>query len=75
MTFHEFTMGDVEDVDIYVAHPIYEWQQTDKGQWVMANATDLQYLTRPDPYTFGHRVIISGNLEEKQATEFCLRWK
>lgn len=75
MTFHEFTMGDVDDVDVYVAQPIYEWQQTEKGKWVMANASDLKYYTSPDPSTFGHRVTIRGELEEKRATEFCLRWK
>jgi hypothetical protein len=75
MTFHEFTMGDVEDPDIYVAQPIYEWQQTAKGQWVMDHASDLQYYTAPDPYSFGYKVTIRGTIEEKTATEFCLKWK
>ena len=26
---HEIKMGDVEDPDLFVASPIYEWQQTD----------------------------------------------
>ncbi len=74
VTFHEFTMSDVDDVDIYVAEPIYNWQQTDKGRWVMANATDIKYFTSADPDTFGYRVVIRGDLEEKSLTEYLLRW-
>jgi hypothetical protein len=73
--FHSFTMGDVDDVDIYVAQPIWEWQQTDQGKWVMSNASDLKYYTHADPNTFGHRVTIRGELEEIKATEYYLRWK
>lgn len=73
--FHKFTLADVDDIDIYVAQPIHEWQQTDKGKWVMENATDLTYYTHPDVHTFGHNVVIKGKLEEKKATEYYLRWK
>ena len=72
--FHSFTMGDVDDIDIYVAQPIYEWQQTDHGKWVMENAQDLAYYTSPDHNTFGHRITIRGELEDKKATEYYLKW-
>jgi len=72
--FHSFTMGDVDDLDIYVAQPIYEWQQTDKGKWVMDNASDLKYYTSADPTTFGHKITIQGKLEDIKATEYYLRW-
>ena len=71
---HEFTMGDCDDFDIYVAQPIYEWQQTKKGKWCMENCTDLRYWNDPDPYTYGYRVRITGKLEEIKATEFKLRF-
>lgn len=74
IVFHRFTMGDVDDVDIYVAQPIYEWQQTDKGRWIMSNATDLSYHTFPDAETFGYQVVIKGILEDKKATEYYLKW-
>lgn len=75
VTFYSFTMGDVDDVDIYAAQPIYEWQQTEQGKWVMENASDLKYYTSPDLVTFEYKVIIRGNLEGKQAKEYFLRWK
>jgi hypothetical protein len=68
-------MGDVDDVDIYVAQPIWEWQQSEHGQWVMTHAQDLMYSTQPDIHTFGYRIIVHGRLEPKQATEYFLRWQ
>lgn len=68
-------MGDVDDVDIYVAQPIYEWQQTDKGRWVMSHAEDLVYNTGPCPETFGYKIVITGRIEEGPLlTEYLLRW-
>jgi len=73
--FHSFTMGDVDDVDIYVAEPIWRWQQTDQGRWVMENAKDLIYLTSADPNTFGHRISIRGRIETGPAlTEYLLKY-
>lgn len=76
ITFHEFGMGDVDDIDIYAAHPIYEWQQTPQGQWVMAHARNLKYYTSPDTNTFGYRVTIRGDMPEGPLlTEYLLKWK
>jgi hypothetical protein len=41
----------------------------------MDNATNLHYLTGFDPEGFGYRITITGDLEDKLATEFLLRWK
>lgn len=75
ITFHTFRMGDVDDVDIYVAAPIHEWQQTEQGRWVMENAYDLKYYTNPDPTSFGYQVGIRGEIKDpKKLTEYFLRW-
>jgi hypothetical protein len=75
ITFHAFTMGDVEDVDIYVAEPIWRWQQTDQGRWVMEHARELRYHTSADPVTLGYRVAIRGEIEPGPLlTEYLLRW-
>ena len=73
--FHEFSMGDVEDVDIYVAEPIYRWQQSAQGRWAMSNAQDLKYYTSPDVNTMGYRVTIRGELQEGPLlTEYFLKY-
>jgi hypothetical protein len=75
ITFHEFSMGDVDDVGIYVAQPIYEWQQTEQGKWVMEHANNLTYHTVPDPHTFGYRITISGEMDTgPRLTEYLLKW-
>jgi hypothetical protein len=75
LALHSFRMGDVDDVEIYVAQPIYEWQQTEAGKWCMQHAENLHYLTGFDPDGFGYKITITGDLEDKLATEYLLRWK
>ena len=71
---HEFRMGDVDDVDIYVAHPIWEWQQTEHGKWCMEHAEDPAYHIGHDPHFASYIVRITGLLEEKDYTYFMLKW-
>jgi len=74
VTFHSFSMGDVDDPDVYAAQPIWEWQQTEQGQWVIAHAQDLRYYTGADLHNFGYRITIKGDLEPHLATEYFLKW-
>jgi hypothetical protein len=53
---HHFPMGDVEDPDLYAASPLYEWQQSEVGTWVMAHAVEPPCWTRqPDKDSYGYR--------------------
>lgn len=74
LELHSFRLGDVDDVEIYAAQPIYEWQKTEAGKWCMEHAKDLHFNTDLDPYSYGYKVTIVGNLEDKLATEYLLRW-
>jgi hypothetical protein len=74
INFHSFGMGDVEDPELYAAQPLYEWQQTEQGQWVMKHCLDPQYIVRPDANMFGHKIIVYGEVDDKLATEYLLRW-
>lgn len=71
---HNFTMGDVDDPDIYAAGPIYEWQKTDKGKWVMEHCMDPTYHIHADPTIFGFRISISAYMTGKRYTEFALKF-
>jgi hypothetical protein len=76
MILHAFTMGDCEDPYLYAAQPIWEWQQTEKGKWVMENVTEPPvFYIQPDPTTFGQRVIIDGTLNPEAETFFRLKYK
>lgn len=70
---HRFTMGDVEDVEIYMAQPLFEWQQTDHGKWVMKNGRDPQYHINADPISYGYQITVTAHITPKRWTEYILR--
>lgn len=72
---HTITMGDVEDPEIYAAEPLFDWQNSEKGQWCMENAIDTPYYTISQDYTsWGYTIQIVGELMERDYTYFNLRW-
>jgi len=72
---HEIRMGDVEDPDLFVADPIWKWQQTDAGKFIMENAEDSPYWTRNvDPQSYGHLYRVVARLSEKNETFWKLKW-
>jgi len=75
MIFHQFNLGDVEDPDIYAAQPIWEWQQTEKGKWVMEHGTDLTYAIHPDVYSYGYKVSITGLLNSEDEVYYTLKYQ
>jgi len=75
ITFYTFTMGDVDDIDIYAAQLIWEWQQTDQGCWVMENAHDLTYRAYNDIKNWMYKASIRGEIRDpRKVTEYYLRW-
>lgn len=76
MILHSFTMGDVEDPYLYAGFPIGEWQQTEMGQWVMANVIEepVFHIT-PSQETMGYRVVITGKLNPEAETYFTLKYR
>ena len=71
---HEIRMGDVEDPDIMVAQPIWEWQQTPAGKFVMEHAEDPPYWHRTIDHTsYGHKYLIVARLSEQNETFWRLK--
>lgn len=75
MIFHQFQLGDVEDPDIYAAHPLWEWQQTEKGRWVMEHGLELTYSIHPDIHNFGYKVSVTGSLTQDDEVYFTLKYQ
>jgi hypothetical protein len=72
---YSFPMGNVEDPDLYAAQPLYEWQETEAGQWIMEHAADKPYwVRRADPYNYGFRYYIFARLTESDQVYWQLRW-
>ena len=72
---HSFSMGDVEDPDLYAGQPLIEWQESEAGAWVMAHAEDKPYwVRRIDPYNYGFRYYIFARLQESDQVYWQLKW-
>jgi hypothetical protein len=73
---HEFTMGDVEDPDLYAAQPIWEWQESEAGKFIMEHAAESPYWIRQVDYnSYGHQYKIMARLSEQNQTFFRLKFK
>jgi hypothetical protein len=72
---HRFNMGDVEDPDLYAAQPIYEWQESEAGKFVLENAVETPIWQRQhDNVHYGWQYVIIAELEKKKLSEFYLRF-
>lgn len=65
---YTFTLGDVEDPDLYVWPALAEWRKTSKGKWAMKHGTEIKYHIYPDDHSMGYKVKVTGLFEEKHLT-------
>lgn len=66
---HEIQIGDVEDPGLYVAEPIWKWQQTLAGKFVMEHAVEKPYwVSNIDTATYGYKYRIFARLSEQNET-------
>ena len=65
VTVHKFNMGDVEDPEIYAAQPIYDWQQTEAGKFIMKYGKEHKFSIFPDFDTYGYKCAIQCEIESK----------
>jgi hypothetical protein len=72
---HRFKMGDVDDPDIYAAQPLWEWQDSEIGKWVMARAVDTpEWHRQADLMSYGYNYIIVAKLKDIDYTWWQLKW-
>ena len=73
---HTILMSDVEDPDIMVAGPIWDWQETEEGKWIMENSNPAPTWKRyPNATTYGHIYSIHAYLKSKDYTYWSLKYK
>lgn len=72
---YKFKMGDVDDPDLYAGQPIWEWQQTEAGKWVMEKAVEPPMWHRQlEPFTYGYQYAITAKLKDVDYTFWTLKW-
>jgi len=73
---HRFRLGDVEDVDIYAADPIYKWQQTEAGQWATEHTVaPLYYMSQLDYNSIRTQVAVFARFSDRDYTFWKLKWE
>lgn len=72
---HEFTVANFDDPDVYAAQPLWEWQQTEKGKWIMKHAVEAPTWTKSLEYErYEYRFVVVAKLESKDYTYYQLKF-
>jgi len=72
---HRFKMGDVEDPDLYAAQPLWEWQESEQGRWIMEHAIDQpEWHRQHDVMNYGYDFAITAKLRGRDYTFWTLKW-
>jgi len=74
---YKFKMGDVEDPDLYSAAPMLQWEKTEEGKWVMANAVpeSVKWQRYPDPVNFGYEYSIRATFSKENYIFWKLKYE
>jgi hypothetical protein len=72
---HRFRMGDVEDPDLYAAEPLWQWQQSEMGKFVMSKSVETPIWHRQhDNLNYGYQFAIEAFLKGADYSFWVLKW-
>jgi hypothetical protein len=72
---HSFVMAGVDDPDLFAAEPLINWEQSEKGRWVLEHASDIPVWTRSiSEDMFGWKYTITAEFEQSALTEWMLKY-
>ena len=72
---HTIRVGDVEDPDIAIAMPLYEWQQSDAGKFITENSVGKPYWHHNfDHSSYGHQYRVVARLSEQTEVFWRLKY-
>ena len=72
---HQFKLSDVEDPDLHAAQPLWDWQESEHGKWVMSKAVEPPEWHRYIDHThYYYRYAIVAKLKDIDYTFWTLKW-
>jgi hypothetical protein len=75
LTIHEFTLGDVDDPEVYAALPLMKFLETEKGIWCKTHSeTEMTYEVLPDIISFGYRVTVHAKFNPEDLMMYHLKY-
>lgn len=73
---HKFQLRDLDDPDIYAAQPLWEWESSEEGKWIMKNSLETpQWHRRDDPMSFKIEYAITAVLKDVDYMIWLLKFK
>lgn len=73
---YELRAADSEDPDLYIGEPLYKWEQSEQGQFIMKNALETPEWHRQMRYdTYSYHYTVTAWLKSQDITYYYLRWK
>ena len=72
---HRFTVFESEDPDIWAASPLYDWEHSEMGQWVIDHSQGMPIWYRDGLDQQGHyQYRIEAEFDTEWATIFQLKY-
>jgi hypothetical protein len=72
---YKFRVGDAEDPDMYAAQPLYDWRESEMGQWVMERAVETpEWHRQLSPFDYGYQYAVVAKLKGADYTFWTLKW-
>ena len=73
---HSFTMADAEDPDLYAAEPLYKWEKSEEGKWVMEHAVEQPIWQRIiEQNTYMYRYVIKAKFTKEDYIFWKLKFR
>jgi hypothetical protein len=70
---HSFIVAE-EDVAIFAAQHLYEWEQSDQGKWVMEHAVETPRWTYNENWGYNTKCKIIARLTVQDQVYYQLKW-
>jgi hypothetical protein len=74
ITVHEFELPFDDDPMTWIGGAMYQWRQTDKAQWIMANTKPSYHVTPDNRRKRGYKAKITADISDKDLTYYYLKW-
>ena len=72
---HDFRMSDMEDIDLWVAASLYEFQKSERGKWVDQHTVSTPVWHKAmDTDTLAWRISIRAEFDEKDYIVWKLKY-
>jgi len=72
---HQFELAALEDPVVEAGPKLYEWEQSEQGQWIMAHALETPVWNKyEDMMHYMVKFIITAKLRGRDYTFWTMKW-